>query len=220
MLDVADRETWDAVDAYFARLLPEDPALAAALDRAAAAGLPPHDVAPNQGRLLQLLALAAGARRILEIGTLAGYSTIWLARAVPPDGEVLSIEVDPAAAEVARANLAAAGAAGLARVLAGAAAEVLPTLDGPFDLVFIDADKQGNPGYLREALRLSRPGTLIVADNVVRGGAVADAGSTDPRVLGVRAFTDLMAAEPRLQATAIQTVGAKGHDGFVLARVR
>ncbi|MFL6076787.1 MAG: O-methyltransferase [Mycobacteriales bacterium] len=214
---------WIEVDEYFTGLLaPPDPALAAALAGADRAGLPPAHVAPNQGKLLYLLALATGARRVLEIGTLAGYSTIWLARAVPAGGAVISLEADPARAELARANLAGAGLDGVAEVRTGPALETLPALAAadPFDLVFIDADKPSNPEYLAWALKLARPGTLIVADNVVRDGAVVDPASADPRVQGVRRFTELVAAEPRLSATAIQTVGAKGYDGFVLALVK
>jgi predicted O-methyltransferase YrrM len=201
---------WVEVDQYIAeRLLGDDPAI----ERA---DLPPADVSAPQGALLELLARMAGARSILEIGALAGYSTIWLARALPPDGRLVTLEADPHCAEVARANLAAYAAVEL---IEGPALETLPALSGPFDLVFIDADKRSNAEYLRWALRLSRPGTLIVADNVVRGGDVADAASDDPSVAGVRAFFDAVAAEPRLRATAIQTVGAKGYDGFALALV-
>jgi predicted O-methyltransferase YrrM len=214
---------WTEVDEYFTGLLaPPDPALAGALAAADTAGVPPAHVAPNQGKLLYLLAAATGARRVLEIGTLAGYSTIWLARAVPAGGVVISLEADPAHADLARANLARAGLDGVAEVRTGPALETLPALAAgdPFDLVFIDADKPSNPDYLAWALKLSRPGTLIVADNVVRDGAVVDAGSTDPNVQGVRRFTELVAAEPRLSATALQTVGVKGYDGFLLALVR
>jgi predicted O-methyltransferase YrrM len=200
---------WAEVDRYIAdRLLGDDPVV----DRG---DLPPHDVSAPQGALLELLARLTGARSILEIGTLAGYSTAWLARALPPDGRLVTLEADPAAVALARRNLA-----GLpVEVIAGPALETLPGLEGPFDLVFIDADKRSNAEYLQWALRLSRPGTLIVADNVVRGGAVADGSSADPSVRGVRAFFDAVAAEPRLRATAIQTVGSKGYDGFALALV-
>jgi predicted O-methyltransferase YrrM len=179
-------------------------------------GLPPHEVTPSQGKLLLLLASMVGARRILELGTLGGYSTIWLARS---GAHVVTLEVEPAWAQAARANVERAGVADLVELHVGDALSTLPRLDGPFDLIFIDADKKSNPEYLGEALRLSRPGTVIVADNVVRGGAVTDASSDDPSVQGVRSFIDLVAAEPRLTATAIQTVGAKGHDGFLLALV-
>jgi predicted O-methyltransferase YrrM len=170
---------------------------------------------------LELLARLQGARAILEIGTLGGYSTIWLARALPAGGKVVTLEANAAYAEVARANIARAGVADVVDVRVGPALDTLPLLaaETPFDLVFIDADKRSNPEYLGWALELSRPGTLIVADNIVRGGAVADAGSDDPSVVGVRRFLELVAAEPRLTATAVQTVGVKGYDGFVLALV-
>ena len=211
---------WDEVDDYFRGLLVgDDPRLTAALEDAAAAGLPPHDVTAAEGKLIHLLARSAGARRILEIGTLGGYSTIWLARAVPDTGRVVTIERDPRAAEVARRNIERAGVAPRVELLEGDAREVLSTLDGPFDLVFIDADKRSNPVYLEHALRLARPGTLIVADNVVRQGAVADPETQDPDARGVRTFAEALANEPRIDAPAIQTVGAKGHDGFVAALV-
>jgi predicted O-methyltransferase YrrM len=214
------QERWTAIDRHFAGLLlPADPELDAALAAAAAAGLPAHDVSPLQGAFLQLLARLQGARAILELGTLAGYSTIWLARALPPGGRLVSLERDPVYAEVACTNLARAGLAETVEVHAGPALETLPRLRGPFDLVFIDADKRSNPAYLEWALALSRPGTLIVADNVVRGGAVLDEQGEDASAAGVRRFIELVAAEPRLSATAIQTVGAKGHDGFLLALV-
>ncbi len=211
---------WRAVDAFFDDLLrPPDPAFAAALDANAAAGLPGHDVSPAQGKLLQLLAQIQGARSILEIGTLGGYSTIWLARGLADGGRVTTLEAMPEYAEVARANVAAAGLADSVEIAVGDAAGTLERLTGPFDLIFIDADKGSNPRYLTHALRLSRPSTVIVADNVVRDGAVADAASTDPRVQGIRRFTEMLAAERLIEATAIQTVGSKGYDGFVLARV-
>jgi predicted O-methyltransferase YrrM len=204
-----DCQPWVEVDRYIAdQLLGDAPV-------PASGGLPAHDVSPPQGALLELLARLMGARAILEIGTLAGYSTLWLARALPPGGRLVTLEADPRHAEIARANLGDA-----ADVIVGPALETLPTLTGPFDLVFIDADKRSNPEYLRWALRLSRPGTLIVADNVVRGGAVVDGSSADPSVVGVRRFFAAVAAEPRLRATAIQTVGAKGYDGFALALVQ
>jgi predicted O-methyltransferase YrrM len=217
-------EQWTAVDHYFANLLvPPDPALEAALQASAAAGLPPIQVAPNQGKLLQLLAQARGARRILELGTLGGYSTIWLARALPAGGCLITLEMDPKCAEVARANIARAGLAAVVEVRLGRALDILPQLvaegRGPFDLIFIDADKSRNPDYFPWALKLSRRGTLIIADNVVRKGAVTNATSNDPNVQGVRRFNELLAADPRVSATAIQTVGSKGYDGFVLALV-
>jgi predicted O-methyltransferase YrrM len=217
------QEQWSAVDRYLVDLLlPPDPALDAALEASAAAGLPPHGVSPAQGKLLQLLALMQGARAILEIGTLGGYSTIWLARALPAGGRLITLEADPGYAAVARANIARAGLADVVEVRVGRALDTLPLLAaerlGPFDLIFIDADKRSNPEYLGWALELSRPGSAIVADNVVRGGAVAG-GDGDPTVQGVRRFYELLAADPRVSATAIQTVGAKGHDGFALGVV-
>lgn len=216
---------WAAVDAYFAgALLPPDPVLDAALQANAEAGLPAHDVSPLQGQLLALLTQAMGARHVLEIGTLGGYSTIWFARAVGPEGRVVTLELAADRAEVAAANLARAGVAERVSIRAGRAAHTLAALaaegSGPFDLVFIDADKPSNAEYLAWALRLARPGTLIIGDNVVRDGAVADAASTDPNVVGVRSFVELLSREPRVRATAVQTVGAKGYDGFALALVQ
>jgi predicted O-methyltransferase YrrM len=211
---------WTAVDAYIAdRLLGPAPALAAALAANAAAGLPDIDVSPAQGRMLHLFVRMTGARRVLEVGTLGGYSAIEIARALPVDGRLVTCEIDPQHAAIARENLAHAGLAPKVAVLVGPAVETLPTLDGPFDLVFIDADKPSNVLYLREALRLSRPGTTIIVDNVIREGGVLDAASADERVQGTRALFDALHAEPRLTATAIQTVGAKKWDGFVLAVV-
>ena len=217
-------ERFVAVDRYAAELLlGPDPALEGALAASAAAGLPAHDVSPLHGRLLELLARMCGARRILEIGTLGGYSTICLARALGAGGRLVTLEIDPARAELARSNLAAAGLADVVDMRVGPALETLPRLAAenraPFDLVFIDADKAHTPDYFGWALRLTSPGGVIVADNVVRGGALADAVSDDPRVRGVRRFHELLAAEPRVRATTIQTVGAKGHDGFTLALV-
>ncbi|HEV7647119.1 MAG TPA: O-methyltransferase [Actinophytocola sp.] len=214
------QELWDAVDGYYSGLLVGDDAvLDAALAASDAAGLPQIAVSPNQGKLLHLIARTRGARRILEIGTLGGYSTIWLARALPPDGGLVTLEYEAKHAEVARANLARAGLADRAEVRVGAALDTLPTLDGPFDLVFIDADKPNNPAYFRWALRLTRPGSVIIVDNVVRGGRVADPDNSDPAVVGTRALADLLAAEPSVDATMIQTVGAKGYDGFAYALV-
>jgi len=220
----SDLERWSKVDRYFVDLfVPPDPALDAALAAGAAAGLPPHDVSPSQGKLLHLLARICGARTILEIGTLAGYSTIWLARALPPGGRLVTLEANPGHAEIARANLARAGLSGTVDVRVGPALGTLPGLAaegrGPFDLIFIDADKANNPGYLEWALKLSRRGTLVIGDNTVRDGTVVDPASTDPSVQGIRRFHELIAAEPRLSATAIQTVGSKGYDGFTLALV-
>ena len=218
------QERWDAVDDYSdATLLPADPALTAALRAIADAGLPEISVSPAQGKLLHLLALAQGARRILEIGTLGGYSAIWLARALPSGGRLVTLEADPRHAEVALGNLANAGLADVSEVRVGRALDTLPLLlaagDGPFDLIFIDADKPSYADYLAWSVRLSRPGTMIIADNVVRGGAVADAGSKSASVRGVRRFIETLAAEPRVSATVVQTVGRKGYDGFALAVV-
>jgi predicted O-methyltransferase YrrM len=218
------QDLWTAVDQYLTdHLAPSDPALDQALRASAAAGLPAINVAPNQGKLLHLLARARGARTILEIGTLGGYSTIWLARALPADGHLITLEADPKHAEVARANIAHAGLADVVDVRLGPALETLPKIAAegrdPFDLVFIDADKQSNPDYFRWALALTRAGSLIVVDNVVRRGAVVAADSDDPGVRGVRGLFELMAAEPRVSATAIQTVGSKGYDGLAIALV-
>ncbi|WP_419809497.1 O-methyltransferase [Sphingomonas sp.] len=211
---------WAEVDGYIAdRLLGTDETQAATLAANAAGGLPDIDVSPAQGRMLHLLARMAGARRILEVGTLGGYSTIELARALPAVGRLVSLEIDPHHAAVARGNIARAGIADRVEVLVGPAAETLATLDGPFDFFFIDADKPSNVTYLREALRLARPGATIVVDNVIREGRVLDASSDDSRVVGTRALFNAIAAEPRLTATAVQTVGVKKWDGFVLAIV-
>jgi predicted O-methyltransferase YrrM len=215
-------EQWAQVDRYIVDCLVEqDDPLLQALDANSAAGLPNHDVAPNQGKLLQLFARMVNARRILEIGTLGGYSTIWLARALPPDGTLVTLEANERHAAVARRNVANAGLSAQVALRVGPALLSLPQLqaEAPFDLIFIDADKPGNPDYLQWALRLSRPGTAIVGDNVVRNGAVTDAASKDASVQGVRRFFDMMAQEPRLSATALQTVGSKGWDGFSLAIV-
>jgi predicted O-methyltransferase YrrM len=217
-------EMWDEVDAYFETLLsPPDPALEAALAASAEAGLPAHQVSALQGKLLYLLARLQGARSILEIGTLGGYSTLWLARALPPSGRLVTLESEPGHAEVARANLARAGLAAVVEVRVGRAADSLAGLvkegQGPFDLIFIDADKGNNPEYLAWALKLTRRGSLIVADNVVRDGAVLDGSGQDVSALGVRRFCALVAKEPCLSATAIQTVGRKGYDGFALVLV-
>jgi len=214
---------WTAVDRYITDLLvPSEPILDAALEASDAAGLPPHNVSPNQGKLLQLLAQIHGARSILEIGTLAGYSTIWLARALPPGGRLITLEANPKHAAVARANIERAGLATVVDIRVGRAIETLPALvaerQGPFDLIFIDADKPSNPDYLSWALKLSRRGSLIVADNVVRDGAVIDPNG-DANVQGIRRFNELLAANSRVSATAIQTVGSKGYDGFALALI-
>jgi predicted O-methyltransferase YrrM len=218
------QEQWTAVDRYITDLfVPADPVLDAALEDAAAAGLPAHSVSPNEGKLLFLLAQIQRARTILEIGTLAGYSTIWLARALPADGRLITLEFNSIHAEVARRNIERAGLSAIVDVRVGRALDTLPVLadegHGPFDLIFIDADKQSNPEYLDWSLKLSRRGTLIIGDNVVRGEAVVDVASTDPSVQGIRRFNDLLAADPRVSVTAIQTVGSKGHDGFALILV-
>ncbi|MCX5111952.1 O-methyltransferase [Streptomyces sp. NBC_00378] len=215
---------WTEVDDYFNGLLVgPDEALDAAVEASDGAGLPAIQVAANQGKLLNLLARLQGARTVLEIGTLGGYSTIWLARALPEGGKVVTLEADPAYAEVARANIERAGLADVVEIRVGRALDTLPELAaqgyGPFDVVFIDADKPSNPDYLAWSLKLTRPGSLIVADNVVRDGEVVDGESDDPKVQGVRRFTELVAAEPTLTATALQTVGSKGYDGLMMALV-
>jgi predicted O-methyltransferase YrrM len=217
-------DQWTAVDDYIVNLLvPSDPALDATLEASTAANLPPINVMPPLGKLLHLLARAQGARKILEIGTLGAYSTIWLARALPAEGRLITLEADPKHAEVARANIARAGLSNVVELRLGPALDTLPQLAaenrGPFDLIFIDADKTGYPDYFPWALRLSRRGTLIIADNVIREGAVADPNSTDPNVQGVRRYNELLAAEPRVSATAIQTVSSKGYDGLAIALV-
>lgn len=223
------QQAWTAVDGWFAeRLAPADPAMEAVLAANARAGLPAHDVSPLQGRLLALLVRLTNARRVLEIGTLGGFSTLHMARALAPDGRLVTLEADPHHAAVSRANFAREAAGARIELRQGRALELLPPLaretaqDGAaslFDLVFIDADKASNPDYLAWALQMTRLGGLIVADNVVRSGAVTDADSPDPSVQGARRFTDLVAAEPRLLATALQTVGLKGWDGLILALV-
>ena len=219
------RELWANVDRYFeSRLLPADAGLDAALAAADAAAIPAMNVSAAQGMLLELLARMVDARKILEIGTLAGYSAIWMARALPPGGKLTSLELDPAYAQLAKKNVEAAGLSDRVDVRVGAALDTLPRLEaeaaGPFDFVFIDADKVNNPRYFQWALKLARPGSVIVVDNVIRNGAVIDAHSADASVRGVRELNDLLAAERhRVTATAIQTVGLKGYDGFILARV-
>ena len=220
---------WSAVEQYTVKTLhTPDPVLDAALAACDAAGLPPISVAPAEGKLLHLFARSMRAQRILEIGTLGGYSTIWLARALPATGRLITLEISPVHAAVANANLARAGLAAIAQVRVGRAVDLLPgverDMDQPFDLVFVDADKPSNPEYLRWALRLTRPGSVIIVDNVIRAGAVVDAASTDDRVQGVRRMNDLIASDPdirrRVDATSIQTVGSKGYDGFTLIHVR
>lgn len=221
---MTESELWNDVDQYLdSHLAADDEVLRAALRDSEAAGLPDINVTAGQGKLLQLLARVQGARRVLEIGTLGGYSTIWLARALPADGHAVSLEYSPRHAEVAVRNIARAGLDHLVEVLVGPALETLPKLAAerpdPFDLVFIDADKVNSARYIQWALELTRPGSLIVVDNVVRRGRVADADSPDPDVRGSRAAVELIGSHPRLEGTAIQTVSGKGYDGFALARV-
>lgn len=219
-----NREQWTAVDEYFTqKFVSADPILEAVLENNASAGLPPIDVAPNQGKFLHLLARIQGARTILEIGTLGGYSTIWLARALPADGRLITLEAAPKHAEVAKANIARAGLESAVEIRLGDALDSLSALadekQGPFDLIFIDADKKNNPDYFRWALKFSRKGSVIITDNVVRKGAVVDEATSDPNIVGVRQFADLVANKPTVSATAIQTVGSKGYDGFAIALV-
>lgn len=211
---------FEAVDTYIDTLFaPNDSVLEGAIERAEAAGLPAIQVSPGQGKLLYLLARLVEAKRILEFGTLAGYSTIWMARALPADGRLTTIEIDPKHAEVAGDSLAAAGLAERCDVICAPALEALPGLDGPFDMVFIDANKEAYPAYLGHAVRLTRPGGLIVADNVVRKGDVLGPGM-DPRAIGAASFNQALASHPKLEAIILQQVGLKGHDGLALARVR
>ncbi|MEZ0164881.1 O-methyltransferase [Kineococcus sp. LSe6-4] len=217
--------TWAEVDEYLVQtVLPEDEVLELVVDENQAAGLPPIDVSPLQGALLSMLVRMTGARRVLELGTLGGFSTIHLARALPPGGRVVTCEHEPRHAEVARRNLDRAGFTDVVDVRVGAALDTLPQIEAeggePFDLVFIDADKPNNPRYLEWALRLTRPGSLIVGDNVVRGGRVVEEGATDPTTTGTRDFLTALGEDPRLEVTALQTVGSKGWDGFALALVR
>ncbi|MBV8213695.1 MAG: O-methyltransferase [Verrucomicrobia bacterium] len=220
--DYQDR--WTAVDEYLTDLLiPSDPALEAALEDSDAAGLPAINVTPTQGKLLWLFARLIGARKILELGTLGAYSTIWLARALPKEGRLITLEASPEHAEVASANLERAGLTDRVELRVGRGLDLLPRLAtegiGPFDLIFIDADKVSTADYFVWALKLARPGTLIVTDNVIRKGAVTEAKSKDPNVAGMRRFFELLAKENGFSATAIQTVGSKGYDGFALAIV-
>ncbi|AJE50226.1 MULTISPECIES: O-methyltransferase [Paenibacillus] len=217
--------TWEQVDHYISeRLIPHDAVLEKVLATNQQAGLPPHDVSPNQGKLLNILAQMQGARRVLEIGTLGGYSTIWLGRALPTDGKIVTLEAHPVHAKIARSNISLAQLDGMVELREGDALEQLTQMKdesvAPFDLIFIDADKPNNPLYLEWALRFSRSGTVIIGDNVVREGEIIQAYSTDPRVQGVRKFYDLLAEESRITATAIQTVGSKGYDGFVIGIVK
>jgi predicted O-methyltransferase YrrM len=218
-------ELFTAVDAYIAQnLIPADPALDEALKDNAAAGLPAIDVSPTQGKFLHLLAKIKGARRILEVGTLGGYSTIWFARALPQDGKVVTLELNPKHAEIAARNIARAGLTGRVEQRIGPALESLAQLHSektePFDLIFVDADKPNNPNYLDWALRLSHPGTIIITDNVIREGIILNPDDPDPTVQGTRRFFEKLGAESRLEATALQTVGCKKHDGFAIAIVK
>ena len=218
------KKIWKQVDQYFAKaLIAHGDGFEAALDANRKANLPAIDVTPLQGKLLEILARATGARRVLEIGTLGGYSTLWLARALANNGLVVTLEIEPRHAQIARHNLETAGLAHCVELRIGPAAQTLAELvneqSAPFDFIFIDADKAGYPEYLQWSMKLSRPGTLIVADNVVRDGKVIDPDNPDPNIQGVRRFTELVSAEPRLSATALQTVADKGYDGFVIAVV-
>jgi predicted O-methyltransferase YrrM len=217
-------ELWTAVDTYInSQLVSSDPILDAALEACAAAGLPNISVTPSQGKLLHLLARMQGAKNILEIGTLGGYSTIWMARALPPNGRLVTLEADPRHAEVASENIARAGLSHLVELREGKALETLPELAAEglesFDMIFIDADKRNNPHYFEWALRLSRKGSLIIVDNVIREGAVIEAESSDPNIQGTRRLFEMLASEPRVLTTAIQTVGSKGYDGFAIVLV-
>jgi predicted O-methyltransferase YrrM len=217
---------WSRMDTYIGEqlLADADPIFENVLRANAAGGLPSIDVSPAQGKFLNLLVRICGAKRILEIGTLGGYSTIWMAKGLPADGRLISLEFAPKHAAVAKDNLARAGLLEKTEVRVGAALDTLPKLAaegaGPFDLIFIDADKPNNPGYLDWALKLSRPGTVIILDNVVRDGKVTDAKSADPSIVGTRAAFDLLKADPRIDSTALQTVGLKGWDGFVIGLVK
>lgn len=223
-LGTLSREIWSAVDDYFSDLLvPPDPALESALEASDAAGLPPINVSASQGKMLYLLALVAGARRILEIGTLGGYSTIWLAKALPADGRLVTLEFVARHAEVARANFDRAGLADMIDVRVGRATDTLAQMvdDGsePFDVIFMDADKEGYSDYLEWSLKLSHVGTVIIADNVVRNGEVADPYTDNVRVQGIQRFTEMLATKSNVSAVAVPTVGSKGFDGFILAVV-
>jgi predicted O-methyltransferase YrrM len=218
------QDLWTNVDRYFGDLLaPEDSHFKSIVEANQAAGLPSIDVPALLGKFLDLMIRISGARRVLEVGTLGGYSTLWLARAVPPDGRVITLELEPRHAEIARTNLQNAGVLDRVDIRFGKAIDSLRELHEssaqPFDLIFLDADKQGLPEYLEWSLKLSRPGTVIIADNVVRDGKVIDSDNADPNIQGVRRLTELMASEPRLSATAIPTVGARGYDGFSIAVV-
>jgi predicted O-methyltransferase YrrM len=218
------QDQWTAVDRYFTEQLHlSDAALEAVMQANSAAALPAIDVAPNQGKLLHLLVRLTHTRKILEIGTLGGYSTIWLARALPPGGRLISLEFSPRHADIARSNIQRAGLSDRVEIRVGPALESLPVVEkeglGPFDFIFIDADKPNNPGYLEWAINLSRPGALIIVDNVVRDGAIVDVSSTDPTIQGTRRMFEMMSLDSRLSSTALQTAGSKGYDGFAMAMV-
>jgi predicted O-methyltransferase YrrM len=220
-----DQDLWNSVDQYITdNLVHPDQALDEAVKSNSASGLPAIDVAPNQGKLLYLLARIQGATRILEVGTLGGYSTIWMARALPLTGRLVTLELDPKHAAVAAANIERAGLSSLVDLRVGPALESLARLHAdkpaPFDLIFLDADKPNNPAYLEWAIHLSRPGTIIIGDNVIRDGAILDPNDPDPRVSGTRTFLERLGSHPRLEATALQTVGSKGYDGFAIAIVK
>jgi predicted O-methyltransferase YrrM len=220
-----NQDLWTSVDHYITdTLVHPDKALDEAVQANTSAGLPTIDVAPNQGKLLHLLARMQGAKRILEVGTLGGYSTIWLARALPPDGKLITLELDPTHARVAATNIHHAGLTHLVDQRIGPALESLTRLhadnEAPFDLIFLDADKPNNPAYLEWSLKLSHPGTVIIGDNVIRDGEILNANHTDPSVIGTRTFLERLGNHPRLEATAIQTVGSKGYDGFAIAIVK
>ncbi|MTH55021.1 methyltransferase domain-containing protein [Bacillus mangrovi] len=213
-------EIWSQVDHYFtSKLHPEDPVMDAVLQANTDAGLPAIDVSPTQGKLLYLLAKMKGAKNILEIGTLGGYSSIWLARALPEDGRLTTLEYSPKHAETARKNIEHAGLSDKIEIVVGAALDTLPTLSKGFDFIFIDADKPNNPGYLEWALKLAQPGAVVIGDNVVRDGRIVDEGQDDS-VEGTKKFFDLLSASSEIDSTAIQTVGSKGYDGFSLGIVK
>ncbi|WP_420404766.1 O-methyltransferase [Nisaea sp.] len=222
---MSDRQTWEAVDDYFTQtLVPEQAAFGKALDASDASDLPAISVSANVGKFLQLLVRMIGARKVLEVGTLGGYSTLWFASALPEDGKVVTLEYEPLHAEVARGNFREAGFSERIEVRVGAALESLPGVAadgiGPFDLAFIDADKKNNPGYFEWAVKLVRPGGLILIDNVVRGGRVLDAATRDQDVQGVRRVLEMISKEPRVDATALQLVGIKGYDGLAICLVK
>lgn len=218
---MSERRLFEAVDTYINSLFVEgDPILDRAIERSAAAGLPEIQVSPGQGKLIYLLAKMIGAGRILEIGTLGGYSTVWLGRALPERGELITVELEPEHVRVARETLQDAGLDGRCRIIEGRALDVMGTLTPSFDMVFLDANKDGYPAYLKQAVRLTRPGGLIVADNVVREGAVMNPSSVDANAIGAAAFNQALAGHPRLEAIVLQQVGIKGHDGLAVARVK